>query len=223
MSIAPYSGSKPPRRCRVSMARTVSTVQRALVSWSGLFELPVPVWNPERTSCVELAGSVKKLLAACPSPSEESRMAYQSIKKLLPPSCKCMESTMLLDLARRLTRAPRELPSGYMSFVSKTVSRLFPKAWDSGIYEEACRLVSPPLSSTLESPRRDGGCMGEGHDQSLFLGSVLNGFTEDVSIRSALLVVQSAGKPRPLSKYSSDSLLLRPLHGALYDHLSKFP
>jgi len=34
------------------------------------------------------------------------------------------------------------------------------------------------------------------------------------------MVVQSAGKPRPLSKFSDDTLLLKPLHKAIYDHLS---
>jgi len=129
---------------------------------------------------------------------------------------------MLVDLAERLSRSPRELPSGYRSFVRKTVSRLFPKGWDSGLYEKNALRVSPPLSATDDSPRGQGGCFGLGLDHASYLDAVLTGFDGEVSVTAQMLVVQSAGKPRPLTKFSSDSLLLRPLHGALYDHLSRF-
>jgi hypothetical protein len=56
----------------------------------------------------------------------------------------------------------------------------------------------------------------------MYLDAVLNGVEGDLSVLASMTVVQSAGKPRPLSKFSSDSLLLRPLHGALYEQLSKF-
>lgn len=129
---------------------------------------------------------------------------------------------MLMDLALRLSRAPRALPPGYLDFVRKSVSHLFRKGWDSGLYERQARLASPPLSATDDSPRREGGCFGLGHDHASYLSAVLDGFDGEVSVTAEMLVVQSAGKPRPLTKFSSDALLLRPLHGALYDHLSKF-
>jgi hypothetical protein len=204
------------------MVRTISVVQRAVSAWAGIFQLPTPVWNPERSSCADLSRSVKVLLSSCPSSVEEERFAFQSIKKLLPPSCKCQEGSMLEDLVLRLSRPRRNLPSGYMAFVRKTVTHLFPKGWDSGSYERHCRTTSPPLSATLSSSRREGGCQGEQLDHSSYLDAVLNGFEGDLDERAALLVVQSAGKPRPLTKFSSEMLLLKPLHKALFDHLSKF-
>jgi len=204
------------------MARTISVVKRAVSAWAEIFELPEVVWNPTPASCTDLSGLVKSLLGACPSSVEEERFAFQSIKKLLPPSCKCMEVPMLEDLADRLSRSPRELPPGYLKFVSKTVSHLFKKGWDSGLYERQALNVSPPLSATDGASRRDGGCFGLGLDHSSYLEAVLYGFEGEVSSSAEMLVVQSAGKPRPLTKFSADALLLRPLHGALYDHLSRF-
>jgi hypothetical protein len=40
------------------------------------------------------------------------------------------------------------------------------------------------------------------------------------SVEAEAMVVQSAGKPRPLTKFSSEALLLKPLHKSLYNHLS---
>jgi len=49
----------------------------------------------------------------------------------------------------------------------------------------------------------------------------LDGATRPLSVSSGLTVVQSAGKPRPLSKFSADAIHLRPLHAAIYDRLSR--
>jgi len=171
-------------------------------------------------------------------------MAFQSIKKGLPDSCECMESSLLDDLVDNVVNGKQpSLPRGYLSFVKRTVSRLFPKGWDTG-YEGFCRRFSPPLKGTLQSGRSSGGCLGalkDGTglpfcrdpdrvthkppvDNSDYLEVSLFGRSFSRPLRrlvGALQVVQSAGKPRPLTTFSADGAYLKPLHKTIYGHLSK--
>jgi hypothetical protein len=164
---------------------------------------------------------VKQLLQQCPSFNQEEVMAFQSIKKLLPASCKCQEEGFLDGLMESMVRSPRNLPFGYMKFVEREVSRLFPCGWDD-TYREHCYTTSPPLSSTLESGRKAGGCLTTAIDQSDYLSAVLGtSVPPELSSFTRPMVVQSAGKPRPLTKFSEDSLLIKPLHKAIYDRLSR--
>lgn len=162
------------------------------------------------------------LLQACPSSSESERLAFQSIKKLLPPSCSCMERDLLVSLARTLTSPPRVLPPGYLRFVRQSVGSLFRKGWDSGLYSGFCYTNTPGLAGTVDSSRLEGGCLGAVQDQVELLDRSLGIVPYDVQRCDAtLLVVQSAGKPRPLTKFRSSDLVLRPLHKSLYEHLSR--
>jgi len=148
-------------------------------------------------------------------------MAFQSIKKLLPSSCKCQEKDFLDGLMEGMVRPPRNLPFGYLKFVEREVSRLFPCGWDD-TYREHCYTTSPPLSSTLENGRQSGGCLNTSISQADYLSAVLGtSVPPELSSRTRPMVVQSAGKPRPLTKFSEDSLLLKPLHKAIYDRISR--
>jgi len=166
---------------------------------------------------------VKELLGSCPdTSSQEVVFAWQSIKKLLPNSCSCMERPLVEAVAASFGRPSRTLPSGYVSFLKRETRRLFRKGWDSSLYEERVLTCSPSLSGTLECPRSQGGCLGSGLDHSSFIDVCLTGSSTGRStVEAELLVVQSAGKPRPLTKFSSDSLCLKPLHTSVYDHLRR--
>jgi hypothetical protein len=147
-------------------------------------------------------------------------MAFQSIKKLLPDSCICMNNGLLEGLMEGVVRPPLTLPHGYLKFVRRTAARIFPNDWDVS-YREHCYTTSPPLSSTLESSRAKGGGLNTAMTQSEFLEETLG--TSRLSSSSNVarpMVVQSAGKPRPLTKFSEDCLTLKPLHKALYDRIS---
>lgn len=171
---------------------------------------------------MEHARQVKELLGTCPSDRQDEIMAWQSIKKGLPASCECMNRPLLEKLIEGVRRPRRDLPAGYLPFVARQVRGLFPKGWDLG-YEAQVLLTSPPLSATSDSTRRDGGCLGTEIDHDSFLQEALSGPSRPERPRpeAELIVVQSAGKPRPLTKFSSDELLLRPLHKTIYNHLSK--
>nr|QAB47442.1 putative RNA-dependent RNA polymerase [Combu positive-strand RNA mycovirus] len=209
------------RRCRASMACTRRTVERAVTSWSQIFLCEVPRFNPSMTDCSTLAREVKKYLASCPLEDERARLSFQSIKKLLPPSCKCMEKDLLVSLSSLLSSRARDLPSGYLRFVKKRVSKLFSKGWDSGFYSDACYGFSPSLSGTTDSSRREGGCLGVMNDQVSYLDAVLGRERYSFVTDGQLMVVQSAGKPRPLTKFHSSASLLSPLHDSIYNRLSK--
>jgi hypothetical protein len=62
------------------------------------------------------------------------------------------------------------------------------------------------------------------YDQEEFIDACFES-TEEESLEwsneAELIVVQSAGKPRPLTKFSDQQLVLKPLHKAMYDHLAK--
>lgn len=216
----PVRRAGPSRSCRVSQARVVKLIAKAALTWSVAYG-PLPSFSWKGGNCFELHRSVKEYLSSCPSSIEEERFAFQSIKKLLPASCCCMELPLLRGIRDTLTRPPPVLPPGYLRFVRRECRRLFRKGWDE-TYERQCALTSPPLSGCLEASRREGGTLGLSPDQPSFLMAVLGETEFDVpSVSCESIVVQSAGKPRPLTKFSSDSLLLRPLHGTIYDWLSK--
>lgn len=211
-----------PRRCRAFRARTSKYVRRALADWGYIFGYPAPTFSPTGDSCFAVAAEVKKLLGSCPSDDHKEIMAWQSIKKGLPDSCPCMTPKLMEKLVEGFRRPRRDLPAGYLSFVQRQVRGLFPKGWDLG-YEEQVLLTSPPLSSTIEYSRTHGGCLGSEIDHDCFINEALRGPSRpDRPLPEAeIIVVQSSGKPRPLTKFSADELLLRPLHKTIYNHLSK--
>lgn len=212
--------SPQPRQCRASCRRTIGTVRRALNTWCRCYRKERIIFEPNYNSCSELSASVKELLAECPSSNEEERFAYQSIKKLLPDSCRCMNESLLDRLLEGVVRPPRDLPHGFLKFVERQAGKIFPDAWDC-TYRNHCFTTSPPLSSTLETSRAKGGGMMSARWHADFLDQVLGTSHPGSTSRTARpMVVQSAGKPRPLTKFSEDCLILKPLHKALYDRIS---
>lgn len=209
------------RQCRDYQARTERIVRAAVQTWERMFERDSCNLVFEGATCGDFSKAVKEIVSNCPSDVQEEVLAWQSIKKILPASCRCMESGMLNALKSKLSRPSRPLPSGYLRMVHRETLRIFRPGWDSGLYEDHVITTSPPLSSTTECPRSRGGCLGSDIDQSSFLQACLNDVEFDLDIRAQMIVVQSAGKPRALTKFSSDTLCLKPLHKAIYDRLSR--
>lgn len=216
------SRSRQTRRCRVSRLRTISTVRRALNTWCYVYPQHSFTWEvPQFDDCGDLARTVKELISRDfdPSVPEEAVMAFRSIKKLLPSSCKCQEGGMLERLVEGFLRPSAPLPSGYLAFARNICEEVFPIGWDE-TYRSHCYSTSPPLGATLEHSRSSGGGLMTAFNQPEYLDAVLRGDFSEINTEAKLLVVQSAGKPRPLSKFSSETLLLKPLHKALYDQVS---
>jgi hypothetical protein len=244
----PCHAARPPsrpfrkKRCRAFFSRTLSTVRDASLAWAYIFSQPVPwfVWiDSPSLSCTDLATEVKRYLSTVPSEDPAELMAFQSFKKLLPDSCSCMEEGLLDSLVEGLSKPSPSLPKGYLAFVKREVSRLFPKAWDSS-YEMFCRSTSPPLSavrSGIKTSCKSFGCRSTGgclnafvspagklqFSQADFLDAVLGGKYIPDTLSGELMVVQSSGKPRPLSKFDAEALFLKPLHKTIYGRLSRYP
>nr|WAK78012.1 MAG: RNA-dependent RNA polymerase [Botourmiaviridae sp.] len=154
-------------------------------------------------------------------------MAWQSIKKALPSSCKCMDRPMLEGVVSGFRSAPPVLPSGYLAFVRRETRRLFYKGWSKKYWERNVLTCSPGLSATVDAPRAHGGLQrGWEGSHERFLSTCLESQPPyepvDSDLAGELLVVQSAGKPRPLTKFTPESFLLKPLHDSIYDRLRAF-
>lgn len=223
------------RLCRTFKARATGVVQRATSIVNSLTGGRREEFRARKGwTCAQLLKNIKRYLSEGESSfdSMEGVMAFQSIKKLLPPSCSCLKSGLLADLQARLESPPKALPDGYLSFVRSSVRRLFPKGWD-GNYSRKVSVASPNLSSCTEAGRGAGGSQGwwsENFTIDEFRQLCLTGVTGDsdrpfrvssLDTQAEMLVVDSAGKPRPLTKFSAGSFVLEPLHATVYDRLSR--
>lgn len=231
-----FSSCRRPksRRCRAYRAKTVLFVEQSVASWQAIFGRSVVLPSWKCGSCSELAGLVKSFLGRDVSDVPMEQLSFQSIKKGLPASCECMTSGMIDKLVSSLGSSPVRLPPRYLDFVRSECRALFRKGWDAS-YESFCLTVTPPLSAVLASKekrrlcsalggRADGGCLGQvAGEQDAFLDCVLHGQGAIEDLEGSLLVVQSAGKPRPLSKFQASALALKPLHKTLYGFMKKFP
>jgi len=213
---------EPATKCRLYKARTTLVVQRATSTVAKLHSLNIPKPSFSSKTCSSLYKEVKAFLGTEVSDLPEIQMAFQSIKKLLPPSCPCMEGSMLSDLKDRLTRPPPVLSPQYIAFCRNIVAGLFPSGWDRG-WESKTETFSPSLSSCIDSSRSSGGQLSKlAADGQDTWRRGLKTLTH-VELVGELLLVDSAGKPRPLTRFSVDSTVLSPLHDLIYDHLSKQP
>jgi len=217
-----HSTVQSPRPCLAFRSRTRIYIQRACQEWAYIFGCSSPTVNLDSDSCLEMASEVKKLLSECPSMDHEAIMAWQSMKKGLPDSCKCMELPLLTKVVENFGLGQVPIPSDYLSFVRSEARRLFRKGWAKGVYENRVLTCSPGLSGTVDSPRAHGGCQSDWQNEhasflETCLGSDAVGL--DPLLGAELMVVQSAGKPRPLTKFVGESLVLKPLHDSIYDRL----
>lgn len=210
-----------PRQCRDFMARTTLVVLRAASSVRRLCRTEIPVFTPSRIhNCTELLSAVKSYLSTDLMTNEETQMAFQSIKKLLPESCKCLKEGLLTDLRARLSRPPPTLPTGYLSFAREISSEIFAKGWDRSWFDKV-DTFAPSLSSCAGSSRKNGGQLAAlavaGHEsyKERMTGAPFG------ELEGELLVVDSSGKPRPLTRFGPESAFLRPLHGLMYDTISR--
>jgi hypothetical protein len=218
--------------CRAYRSRLCETIWKAVATWKYLYNSEAPKFEPTSDNCVDLSRETKRYLQSSPAVDQDAEFAWNSIKKLQPASCRCMEAPLLSSVANHFKSPPPSLPRGYIAFARRVVRNLFPHGWDSGLYESCVMNTDPSLSACLENRRGGGGLHGYVSNpdpvnqvgrfrHSDFLTTCLDGATRPLSVASALTVVQSAGKPRPLSKFSADAIHLRPLHKAIYDRLSR--
>jgi len=213
------------RQCRDFRCRIGSFLSLQTTNFSSLFpSVSLPCAPDDRLydSCAELMADVKLFLSTDLASGQEIQMAFQSLKKLLPASCGCMDGPLIHKVSRVFSSPAPRLPSGYLKHVRRVTRKLFPSGINQRTYAEHCETTVPPLSGCMGSLRSDGGVLGSDIDHASFLDVVFghSSYQPDDYV-AELTVVQSAGKPRALSKQPPESLCLRPLHKALYAQLSR--
>jgi len=144
-----------------------------------------------------------------------------SVTKGWPDNCPCMEAGLEAELRKRITKEKMDLPEGYIDHVRSVVKKVFPRGIRRGTFWAHAKRVTPPFSSTTEKACKDGGSYASWNGMRADYLSMLE--RPEVCHEPTFMVAKAAGKPRPLVKNHPSYLLLRPIHTAMYDHLSKQP
>lgn len=125
----------------------------------------------------------------------------------------------------RLCTAPArvQLPTGYLSHCRRIANECFPQGWDNQ-YRDLAWGSTPSIASCLENSKSKGGARATRPDRASFLRSALEDGPElDISRDVRFMVVSEGGKDRMVTVGSREQGVLRPLHKALYNRLSKMP
>nr|UJQ91971.1 MAG: putative RNA-dependent RNA polymerase [Botourmiaviridae sp.] len=118
---------------------------------------------------------------------------------------------------------------GFLSFCRRTVRKMFPDGWDMCSYPNACLTSVLPESSCYQRGKGKGGCrsyvLGGGTSWSDHQSFVLETLTRESLPEltpSRLSAVETGGKWRIVSVADAEMNILRPLHLAIYNRLSRF-
>jgi len=113
----------------------------------------------------------------------------------------------------------------FLGFARRLVRRIFPPGWDRS-YQDACLSSSLPLSSCSEGGRKVGGCRGvkqmEFESRADFCRYVLQSVVPRQRGVSRVQAIETSGKWRIITIPPLVDNALRPLHKAMYSHLSRF-
>nr|WPR16985.1 MAG: RNA-dependent RNA polymerase [Sjack associated botourmia-like virus 20] len=152
------------------------------------------------------------------------RMSLFLFRKILPSDPPDLDSYL-----RMISKGSPEPDPRFMDFVRQEVPRLFRRGWDSRLYSDAALSSTLSTSACVENQRKFGGCRGwynSGNSSILgresFIESVLTTTRPPLLPPSNVRSVWTGGKWRIVSVPGFDMGLLKPLHTAMYNHLSKF-
>lgn len=113
----------------------------------------------------------------------------------------------------------------FLDFARRMTRHLFREGWDR-TYQDACLTSSLPLTSCSEAGRKDGGCRGwsaeERMNRAEFCEYVLKAVVPKQRGVSRVQAIETGGKWRIVSIPPRVDNCLRPLHKAMYSHLSRF-
>jgi hypothetical protein len=115
-----------------------------------------------------------------------------------------------------------ELPPGYLRHVRKVARECFPWGWDHS-YQDLCWSSCPSTSSCSESSRGKGGSRALAPCRQDFLNKTARGLPCTVSNSVRYHNIRENGKDRGVTIPSAEQGVLRPLHKALYNQLSRLP
>jgi len=117
----------------------------------------------------------------------------------------------------------------FLAYVEKEVPRLFRYGWDRNLYPQSCLSSTVPLKSCLQRGISKGGsraqvleARGGERAHHSFVLDCLSRESPIVLKPSRVTAVETGGKHRVVSVGDVDLNLFRPLHSAIYNHLTGF-
>jgi len=136
------------------------------------------------------------------------------------------EKPLVSDYVDKLAVAQDRPDEDFIAFARSLTSRLFRPGWDR-VYQDSCLTSSLPLTSCAETGRRGGGCRGlwrdEWESRAEFCEYVLKSSVAASRGVSRVKAIETGGKWRIISIPPRVDNALRPLHKAIYSHLSQCP
>ncbi|QGY72553.1 RNA dependent RNA polymerase [Plasmopara viticola lesion associated ourmia-like virus 23] len=148
-------------------------------------------------------------------------MSLFLFRKTLPSEC-----PSIIDYMNRMSEECDSYDAGFHAYCSREIKNIFRKGWDRHRYFNASTNAVLPFSSCLQRKRSKGGCRlnkegGRWNDHFKYVMHVLSEQRSDSFLPpSRVTAVSTAGKWRIVSVSDIKMNDLRPLHTAMYDHLS---
>lgn len=128
------------------------------------------------------------------------------------------------DYLEKMSTPGPEADEDFLRFCRREVSRMFRPGWDAGFYENCCLRATVPVKSCIQRSMSHGGSrahwLERGHHD--YVLSVLALESSPQLCASRVTPVYTGGKWRLVSVGDADLNLLRPLHSALYNHISRY-
>ncbi|BCH36626.1 RNA-dependent RNA polymerase [Aspergillus fumigatus botourmiavirus 1] len=130
--------------------------------------------------------------------------------------------------AVRMSQPSPEPDPGFLRFVRKQVPLIFRKGWDLKLYPDACLRATLPVKACRQCKLADGGARMYGicyrwNSHQDYVLEVLTRESRVELLPARVTSVETGGKHRIVSVSDVNANLFRPLHAAMYNHLSKFP
>jgi len=170
--------------------------------------------HPWRRATRRLSADNRKSLA----------MSLFLYRKVLPSP-----KPQLAAYAEKMSTPSEGPPSDFVAFAQRELRKMFPEGWDRQLYPNACLSATVPETSCAQLGKGKGGCrsyvLGGSHRWSShhdYVVEVLSAETAPTLCDARLTAVDTGGKWRIVSSADVDMNILRPLHSAIYNRLSRF-
>jgi len=135
------------------------------------------------------------------------------------------EKPLVSKYVEKLSTPSVEPDPDFKAFALRETRRLFPMGWDR-TYQDACLTSSLPLTACSEGGRRDGGSRAlkelEWRSRAEFCEYVMKASLKRDRGVSRVKAIETGGKWRIISIPPLVDNALRPLHKAIYSHLSRY-
>jgi hypothetical protein len=154
--------------------------------------------------------------------SAQNRLGFKHslflFRKVIPKDKPSVE-----EYIQRLSQPQEEPDSEFLAYARKLVRKIFPSGWDKSYVRHTLNSTLP-LTSCAESGRADGGSRGwkleDRWDRTEFCDYVLESTSSLPRGVSRVQAIETGGKWRVIATPPQVDNALRPLHKAIYSHLS---